>query len=463
MNLEHIIDRLKEQDYASFNLDTLYNLLLSYDFDNIDHSFEVPVIDSKTDYGRNILMMDPMEVVILYWPPGVSSAIHHHQGFWGVVAVVSGELENISYRFEYKKLWESLRERGLPGGLIKEEDGVIHELCNPSETEAAVTIHFYCPALESFDKMVLFEKDERKIGLLNADAQTASWHEPNSSFHKVETDAFELLPCNPRSIDNPPSHRIYPIVPKPSADKIATYISDYYDEQSKEYDHFDTSHTSRARYVDKVNELIALDLREMPELESVLSIACGTGRREVAIQRKSERQYALYGTDLSPEMCDLATDRGIEVNQGRWLETDYKDQRFDAITILYAFGHISSRKLREEVLAKVADHLKTGGRLYFDVFNLHDKNEWGPSARSMFEKRDLEKLGYELGDVFYRKSTGKVPAYLHYFEEKDVIDMIESSGLHVVSTQHVGYTVKSGELLDREDEGAIFIIAEKRA
>ena len=80
-NLSELLEELKLQDYNTFDLEQLYQLLLQYDFAALEYDDEVPVIDSSTNYGRNILIMDPMEAVLIYWPPGVASAIHHHQGF----------------------------------------------------------------------------------------------------------------------------------------------------------------------------------------------------------------------------------------------------------------------------------------------------------------------------------------------------------------------------------------------
>ncbi|MCB0780403.1 MAG: hypothetical protein KDC03_12900, partial [Flavobacteriales bacterium] len=49
----------------------------------------------KGGYVRDVLTTDPLEVVVLVWPPGGASAIHHHQGFFGHVLVVEGLLENV--------------------------------------------------------------------------------------------------------------------------------------------------------------------------------------------------------------------------------------------------------------------------------------------------------------------------------------------------------------------------------
>ena len=57
----------------------------------------VPEATNPHDYGRNILCLEPFEVVLLHWPAGVESAVHHHAGFWGAVVCLQGILENVTY------------------------------------------------------------------------------------------------------------------------------------------------------------------------------------------------------------------------------------------------------------------------------------------------------------------------------------------------------------------------------
>lgn len=458
MKIERILDALKEQDYKTFNLDQLYDLLLRFDLTQLDVARIAPAIEDQKNYARNILMMDPMEVVILAWPPGVASAVHHHVGFWGVVAVLEGELDNISYRLEGDVLRESISERGLPGGLIREEDGVIHMLKNPSD-KVAITAHFYCPALQDFDGMKIFDLEKGRIGVLNAKAQTASWEEPEEHFASIKEDGFSYIPLAER--EDAPSHKVHPVIPKPEPEVIESLIADYYAEQAHNYDHFDTTHSSRSKYTKAVNELIAQDLAEKDKVTSVLSIACGTGRRAERIRKIASKNYELYGVDLSAEMCDIATSRGLTTYCNKWLDADLGDRSFDAITFLYAFGHVSSREDRVEGLKKIHDHLTPGGTVYLDVFNVADKNEWGPQAVKLYEKLNLKEMGYERGDVFYRKTGGQATAFLHYFSENEITSLLEEAGMEVRDIHHVGYTVKPGDILENRDEGALFVIADR--
>lgn len=458
MKITDIIEELNSQDYSSFDLETLYQLSLKYDWANLDLEDIEPQIENASNYARNIIMLDPMEVVVLAWPPGVQSAIHHHVGFWGVVAVIKGELENKSFKLTEGELRESVSESGRPGGLIREDDGVIHLLQNPTD-EVAVSVHLYCPPLVDFDGMKIFDLEKGRIGVLNAAAQTASWEEPVSSFKEIQEDTFRYIPLANKT--DAPSHRVHPVVPKPDTEAIAELIGEYYAEQAHNYDHFDTTHESRSRYTEKVNHLVAKDLEGKSKLNDLLDIACGTGRRAVEIQESSGCEYRISGVDLSSEMCDIAAARGIRTYNDKWLDVNLSDRSFDAISFLYAFGHIATREERILGLRKMWNHLEEGGRLYFDVFNVKDVTEWGPQAVRLFDRLRLKDLGYERGDVFYKKTGGKATAFIHYFSDKEIVEILEEAGFRVISIDHIGYTRKAGELLSTQEEGALFVIAKK--
>ena len=459
MTLDILVQQLKELDFETLDLNKLYEFVLDVDLKKLKAEEHFPKVSDPENYARNILMMHPIEAVLLAWPPGVASAIHHHKGFWGVVGVLEGCLENKTFTLKDDQLLESTIETGMPGGWIREEDGVIHLLQNTSDTETAITLHIYYPPLESFDGMEIFDVEQERRGVLNNVAKTASWMEPASSFHEIKDSAFTYVPFYKRV--DAPSHVVSPVIPKPPKDTIQRLIGEYYAEQAHVYDHFDSSHDSRSRYIERVNEIIAKDLREMTQVDSFLGIACGTGRRLVHIRELSSRDFALSGVDLSEEMCKVAEERGIHMHNAPWLKATLEEAPYDAITFLYAFGHIASAEDRRASLQKMADQLRVGGRLYIDVFNVDDHSEWGPSAVRVYDALQLDHLGYERGDVFYRKSGGKATAYLHYFSETEIIELVTSVGLKVVRTHHIGYTKRPGEILENSRDGVLFVIAEK--
>lgn len=430
------------------------------DLDLLSLEYDIPDNVPKDDYYRKVLCDAPVEVVLLYWPPGAESAIHWHEGFWGYVAVLKGGCENVEYTFNNNILIEEKRLRAFEGGVVEEKDGVIHKLVNPSKTEAAVTLHFYCPPIHSFENMKIFDVEHGRIGTLGRNAKSASWSQPADCFKEIEEDAFEFRSYEERKPGA--THRILPIVPKPESPAISKMLDEYYREQASSYDHFDTRHDSRKAYTEKINNLVADALKQESKLDAVLTLACGTGRRALDIRKASGRVYRLVGVDLSNEMVSIARSRGVDAIQGNWINVlPDKPEAFDAATFLYAFGHLPTQEERLVALKKINQWLRPGGKLFLDVFNVEDDYEWGPNALKVYKEYALDKANYEKGDVFYKKAGGEAIAYLHYFSDEEISDLLEAAGFKVNEIYHIGYVKHAGEILDEED-GTLFIVAEKQ-
>lgn len=452
MRMEALLHTINQQCDKGISFESLGGILKQTDFQSMDLSGYIPE-KVEGNYSRNVIQMNPLEVVVLRWPEGASSAIHHHEGFWGYVVVVEGACDNVVYKENEDVLIESITARGLPGAVLPETDGVIHALKNPSETEEAITIHFYYPPLTTFDGMRIFDIDHMRIGVLNERAQTSSWAEPETSFHSIERGVFS---CRKRK----GSHVIFPVLPKPGNEEIDAMNMKYYGEQAHVYDYFDTRHETRNKYTSKINDLISSDLETIPELNNMLFLACGTGRRGIEIKQQVSHDFDLIGVDISAEMCQQAAERGYEVICSSWLDADLGTTKFDSASFLYAFGHLGDKTERISVLKKVYEHLRPGAHFYVDVFNAKDEHEWGPFAVKTFEEHNLADFGYERGDVFYKKNEGKEIAFLHYFTQEEIADLLHEVGFTNIRVHHIGYVRNSGELLE-DHNGALFIIAEK--
>ena len=61
---------------------------------------------------------------------------------------------------------------------------------NSSATEPLVTLHFYYPALDTLDGLMLYDLETGTVGELNAEAQTASFAEPDAHFRRLDKGAF---------------------------------------------------------------------------------------------------------------------------------------------------------------------------------------------------------------------------------------------------------------------------------
>lgn len=455
--MQQIIERLKQFDESNLTYETLGNLVKSLNVEKIGYENLIPALKDDLNYTRNILLLDPLECVILHWPPNVESAVHYHDGFYGYVLVLEGTCDNVEYKHQGDKLYETQTIRAMRSGVLDEPDGTIHKIKNPSSTEPLVTCHFYYPALDTLDGLVMYDTTTGDIGTLNEKAASASFNEPIEHFRELKKNAFEFQPKGTEV----KSHTILPILPKPRPDEIRALINDYYAEQAAQYDMFDLQHESRRKYIRTINTIIAEELDKAPEINEVLAIACGTGRRAAKIRAASRHDYNIFCVDLNEEMCCQATERNVETCAGSWLEVEVPERQFCMATFLYAFGHIPTKEERRQALARIYHKLKEGGVLFLDVFNTEDQNEWGPSAVKLYHNLCLGEQGYELGDVFYKKSGGQSVAYLHYFDQAEITSLLESVGFKIAYTKQIGYVHRSGEIFDQEENGALFVKAVK--
>jgi ubiquinone/menaquinone biosynthesis C-methylase UbiE/predicted metal-dependent enzyme (double-stranded beta helix superfamily) len=451
--MKSLLESFKKVKPDELTYSALFDRIIPFISKEIDYKAYVPEIIDDQEYARNILLEDPLEVVLIKWPAGVESAIHFHEGFWGYVGVLEGVASNTEYYFDKDVLKQKRAVVIKKGGLIPEPDGVIHKLANHSKTEFLVTLHFYYPPLKDLNGLKLFGEDGT-ISVLNEKATSASLNLPSDCYLSFERGQFKF-----DDDSHGKTHLITPILPKPDAAEIKKMVSEYYSDQAKHYDTSDVDNELRYKYVQAIN-LLLIDEFKINQPERVLALACGTGRRAAKIKDLSNLEYKLFGVDISKEMTELARQKGIEAHCSDWLEIDFPDNYFDAITMLYSFGHIPESKERLQFVEKVFDKLTHGGAFYVDVFNIDDKYEWGQNALDVFEEYNLDYFGYEKGDVFYRRKFSDKIAFLHYFDAKRSVDLLKSIGFKVEHVDYIGYMNRCGELLD-DINGKIFIKAIK--
>jgi ubiquinone/menaquinone biosynthesis C-methylase UbiE len=252
------------------------------------------------------------------------------------------------------------------------------------------------------------------------------------------------------------------VIPKPNSEQIKKMNTAYFDEQAIDYDMADLSLNSTKNYVVKIDELIAKEFSRLPQVHKVLDVACGTGRRALHIQELSGKQYEITGADISEKMCRLAEDRGLRTFIQDWLDnSEPLDEKFDAVTFLYAFGHTPTHQERINTLKKINGYLSTGGLLFIDLFNKNNKNGWGPTVVEKYKKGKLSEVGYDSGDMFYRKRDRNEIGFLHYFDINEVEALLLEAGFEISNTKMIGYAKNAGEVLDSDDRGNYFIKARK--
>jgi ubiquinone/menaquinone biosynthesis C-methylase UbiE/predicted metal-dependent enzyme (double-stranded beta helix superfamily) len=447
--MDEVVSFFKHIDPSKLNYSNLFDKIIPFVNRDFDLTDVLPKLESKTHYARNILMLHPLELVLIHWPAGSQSAIHHHEGFWGYVAVLSGKARNVEYAFKHEEMQVQRSVIVEKNGIIPEPDGVIHKLENGSREEPLITLHFYYPALRDLKGLKMYGEDGT-FAILNENASSASLDLPEDCYSTFRKHAFTL-----QNHYGGKTHLVSPILPKPSSKRIKQMVAKYYAAQAMNYDQDDMDSALRKGYVQAINRLIAEDFK-LKKPEHVCAIACGTGRRAIAIQELAGVNYRISGVDLSPEMCKIAKERGLEVYCMDWLELEVPNSSWDAVTMLYSFGHVPTALERIQYLEKVYDKLKPGAAFYFDLFDINDPYEWGSKAIRVFEEYNLDSFGYEKGDVFYHRADSENRAFLHYFDEEKTRGVLESIGFKVAYIKHIGYMHRCGEELDSH-EGCLFI------
>ncbi len=192
-----LIEKIKSFE-IDVNFDTLGKFIKAINIDSINYEAFINEPENIGDYGRNILTVDPFECILINWPAGVESAVHHHKGLYGYVWVLEGELDNVSYKFDNNKLLEYSIDRYGRDGLTPEPDGIIHKLRNNSKTKRAITLHFYYPAIHSFEGMKIFNLENGQVGILSKQAKTANWSLNTGHFKEILENAFEFVPLKKR-------------------------------------------------------------------------------------------------------------------------------------------------------------------------------------------------------------------------------------------------------------------------
>ena len=453
ISLRALVDRLSANSPLPLNYESLCEWVESMDRLEMDWSDEVPELLDVDDYARNIMCLEPFEVVIIHWPPGVESAVHHHEGFWGSVVCLQGVLENVTYALEDGELRLAEMLQATSGGIVPEPDGTLHKIRNGSATDPLVTLHFYFPALKNLDGLALYDLKTGNRYICNEHAPTASIVLPEHCYRQVDLAAFHYSP--PVKASHIQSNR----VPKPLDSEIERMISAYYNEQAATYDALDEQVLKRQQYTQAIDGRISSVLRKLNEdqpVHRVMHLACGTGRRACRIQSMSGMSYAIHGVDMSEDMAKQANSRGIEVGVASLTGLRTVRRDFDAVTLLYAYGHLPSEAVRLHVLKTVFDMLRPGGLFFFDAFDVADTNEWGPAAIEQFKEQRLSSQGYELGDVFYRRTEGQESAFLHYCSREGLSELVQAAGFTIREVVNIGYDEASGQ---ESEQGKLFVVA----
>src|SRR5262245_48471329 len=126
------------------------------------------------------------------------------------------------------------------------------------------------------------------------------------------------------------THEIVILDRKPDNAVIRRMVREYFESEAASYDRFNESKSRRRRFIARVNDLIAGDLKARGPIDTLLSVACGTGHRENEIRIASGLHFAVVGVDVSAAMCAQARRSGTVTIESEWLEADVGHRPFDA-------------------------------------------------------------------------------------------------------------------------------------
>jgi predicted metal-dependent enzyme (double-stranded beta helix superfamily) len=139
---------------------------------NVDEYYRIPVYKGEC------------MVILMLWGPGALTAIHDHGGTRGRVKVLKGKIREERYHFGGNKLDLISINVAVPGELLGVEVNDIHAIIN-EEKEMSVSLHVYDTSSNSFEGTVIYDAENKRIGVLNKFASRASWREKPEAFSSI--------------------------------------------------------------------------------------------------------------------------------------------------------------------------------------------------------------------------------------------------------------------------------------
>ncbi len=154
-----------------------------------------------------------------------------------------------------------------------------------------------------------------------------------------------------------------------------------------------------------------------PPLGAVLDVGCGEGASAGALRARGATR--LTGVELSPEFADVAKRHYDEVVVGS-VEDDplaWSPESFDVILCYDVLEHLYDPW---QVLRRLRQLLRPGGRLHISVPNARHKDVWMPLV---------------LHGTFNYQSAGLMDVtHIRFFALRDAVKAVEAGGYRVLST-----------------------------
>lgn len=171
----------------------------------------------------------------------------------------------------------------------------------------------------------------------------------------------------------------------------------YSDEHAEIYD---LVHASRGRdWSTEADAVAALVVARNPGADSLLDVACGTGKHLEAFR---ERFRDVAGVELSEGMCRIARRRlpGITIDLGD-MRTFARNRAYAAVTCLcFSVAYMANTGELGRAVGRMADHLEPGGVLVLEPWWFPEKflDGFVTGAVAQEEGRVVSRLSHSVRD-----------------------------------------------------------------
>ena len=140
VNINSIINFLKEKKEVSLNSNELYELLKKYN----SNDWKQNISFDETNYKKNLVFRnDKFEIFIVCWSSKQGSLIHDHSSNGCILKILKGKLTE--YRYDINNL-ELMELSSLPKNTISYIDNKIgyHKIINDTKKDT-ISLHIYSP------------------------------------------------------------------------------------------------------------------------------------------------------------------------------------------------------------------------------------------------------------------------------------------------------------------------------
>ncbi len=230
-----------------------------------------------------------------------------------------------------------------------------------------------------------------------------------------EMEEFTLVKCSFCDLEY--------INPRPTVVEIAKYYNNNYFNKRTDRGYNNYFSNEVRGEIERVMALNLADLgffeleKSLKDSKRVLDIGSAAG---YFVNYMQNRSWDSSGIDLSDDCVNFAKDNGLNVINGDYLGTIYKD-KFDLITLWASIEHLH---YPDKFLEKIYDDLKEGGEIYISTCR-----QGGLNFQKLFGSKWR----------FYN-----FPEHLYFFSFKNIKKLLEVKGFEVVSYNTYGSGVGKG-------------------